>query len=83
MEVNPNGAEDKIVELKSWSDFWKRNFDRETLHLKLYLSKEWVEKFGEEDAAMAANRAYHAYSEMKRVNMKISDLEELLKMMGS
>lgn len=79
MGVNPNGIKAKIVELKSWSEFWKRDFDRETLHLKLYLSEEWVEKFGEEDAAMAANRAYHAYCEMKRVNMKISDLEELLK----
>ena len=40
-------------------DFWKRRTEREIMHLELYLSDKYIEKFGDEDAQeCAANIQY-------------------------
>ena len=64
--------------------YWKRSFKSEVLHLKLYLSDEWVKEFGEEESTFAAKRVAYAWSKLKEYENDVEDLEhELSERIGS
>ncbi len=68
----------RITKAKTEVLYWKRSFKNEVLHLKLYLSDEWVKEFGEDGAALAAKRVAYAWSELKKYENEVEDLEHEL-----
>ena len=45
---------------RSVADFWKAEAERRAIHFELYTSDEYIEKFGDKDAKVCAERLVYA-----------------------
>lgn len=62
--------EQRKMAARSIADFWKREAEIRAMHLTLYTSDEYIEKFGDKDAESCAERLAYAIKQERYYRRK-------------